>query len=106
LLLQLSSSAPAGLQIDWEAILRPTPEAFMANVKQWVPDKLAKEGMVRRFWRVKRTRFAELRRAYGSFCPHTHTHAIDMEQFASLPLVADTFPTLRSLIDVLHRRLQ
>jgi hypothetical protein len=29
-----------------------------------------------------------------------------MDQFASLPPVADTFPTLRSLIDVLHRRLQ
>lgn len=34
--MEVTGNIPSGIQVDWEAILTPTPDAFMGSVKSWL----------------------------------------------------------------------
>eukprot|EP01126_Amoeba_proteus_P048813 TRINITY_DN5665_c0_g3_i7.p1 TRINITY_DN5665_c0_g3~~TRINITY_DN5665_c0_g3_i7.p1 ORF type:complete len:397 (+),score=66.41 TRINITY_DN5665_c0_g3_i7:136-1326(+) len=67
--LRINTMVPPKFLVDWEAILRPRPEDFIAQIKPWLSPSLV---------------------------------AVDMAQFDELPSVEETFPTIRSMIEILN----
>eukprot|EP00123_Amoebidium_parasiticum_P009401 comp19447_c0_seq1/m.22602 comp19447_c0_seq1/g.22602 ORF comp19447_c0_seq1/g.22602 comp19447_c0_seq1/m.22602 type:complete len:961 (-) comp19447_c0_seq1:504-3386(-) len=67
---EINGPVPTGLQMDWEGILRPTPEDYRSVLTPWMYPARAR---------------------------------VDEKEWAALPNVAETFPTLRAIIDVLNR---
>lgn len=43
---RLVEPVPRGVQMDWEAILRPTPEAFMTKARPWLHRSRRRENIL------------------------------------------------------------